>query len=151
VTVYPHFIRNRSQCDETIGYMVTAGRFYFCTLRNAHLTAIKATMTAGKIYHGCFEMLSWPYRTSAKIINICLGLLETWTECLYVIEESIRPGAQRWAFDAKYEYTVRRPSIYRGPVVCTWASFQTTSAWVKFPTLAKTSRCETGLQLNFPE
>jgi len=46
------------QCDETISHMVTAGRSHFCTLRNACVTAGKTTMTAGKIYRGCFEMLS---------------------------------------------------------------------------------------------
>jgi len=58
-----------TQCDEAIGrHMVTAGRSHFRTLRNACLTAGKNTMTAGKIYHDCFEMLSWPHRTSANII-----------------------------------------------------------------------------------
>jgi len=59
--------------------MVRAGRYYFRTLRNACVTAGKTIMTAGKIYHGCFEMLSRPHRTSANIINICFWLLETCT------------------------------------------------------------------------
>jgi len=42
---------NEIQCDETISHIVTAGRSYFPTLRNA-------CVTAGKIYHGWFEMLS---------------------------------------------------------------------------------------------
>ena len=84
---------------------------------------VKATMTAAKppwlqqnhhdcskIYYGCFEMLSWPHRTSANIINTCFWLLETWTKCSYFIEENIRPGAQRLAFEMKYEYIVRRQS-----------------------------------------
>jgi len=96
------------QCGETISHVVTAGRSYFRTLRNACLTADKTTMTAGKIYHGCFEMLSWPHRTSANIINICFWLLETCTKCSYFIEENIRPGTQRLAFEVKYKYTVRR-------------------------------------------
>jgi len=75
-------VPNEMQCDETIGCMVTAGRFYFCTLRNACLTAGKTTMTAGKTYNGCFEMLSWPHRTSANIMNMSFWLLETCTECL---------------------------------------------------------------------
>jgi len=62
VIVHPHYIRNRApnemQCDETINHMVTAGRPYFRTLRNACVTAGKTTMTAGKIFHGCFEMLT---------------------------------------------------------------------------------------------
>jgi len=49
---------NEMQCDKTISHMVTAGRSYFRTLRNAFVTAGKTTMTAGKIYHGCSEMLS---------------------------------------------------------------------------------------------
>ena len=40
-----------TECDETISHMVIAGRSYFRTLRNA-------CVTAGKIYHGCSEMLS---------------------------------------------------------------------------------------------
>ena len=107
------------QCDETISHMVTASWSYFRTLRNA-------CVTAGKIYHGCFEMLSWPHRTSANIITTCFWLLETCTKCSYFIEENIRPGAQRLAFEVKYEYIVRRPRIYRVPVFCGWASFQTT-------------------------
>ena len=67
------------QCDKTTSHMVTAGRSYFCTLRNA-------CVTAGKIYHGCFEMLSWPHRTSANIINICFWLLETCTKCSCFID-----------------------------------------------------------------
>jgi len=110
------------QCDETISHMGTTGWSYFRTLWNA-------CMTAGKIYHGCFEMLPWPHSTSANIINICFWLLETCTKCSYFIEENIWPGAQRLAFEVKYEYIVRGPRIYRGPVACTWASFQTTSAW----------------------
>jgi len=119
---------NEMQCDEIISYMVTAGRSYFRTLRNTCVTAGKTTKTAGKIYHGCFEMLSWPHRTSANIINICFWLLETCTKCSYFIEENIRTGTQRLAFEVKYEYIVRRPRLYRGPVVYSSASFQTTGA-----------------------
>jgi len=117
---------NEMQCNEIISHMVTAGRSYFRTLRNASVTAGKTTMTAGKIYHNCFEMLSWPHRTSANIINACFWLLETCTKCWYFIEENIRPGAQRLAFEVKYEYIIRRPRIYRVPTFCGWASFQTT-------------------------
>jgi len=117
------------QCDETISHMVTAGRSYFRTLRNACVTTGKTTMTAGKIYHGCFEMISWPYRTSANIINTCFWFLETCTKCSYFIEEMIRPGAQRLAFEVKYEHIVRQPRIYRGPAFCAWASFQTSGNW----------------------
>jgi len=60
---------NEMQCDETIRNMVTADRSYFRTLQNACMTAGKTTMTAGKIFHGCFEMLSWPHCTSANIIS----------------------------------------------------------------------------------
>jgi len=49
---------NEMQCDETISHIVTAGRSYFRTLRNVCMTADKTTMTAGKMYHGSFEMLS---------------------------------------------------------------------------------------------
>ena len=126
------------QCDETISHMVTAGRSYFRTLRNACVTAGKTTMTAGKIYHGCFEMLSWPHRTSANIMNTCFWLLEACTKCSYFIEENIRPGVQRLAFEVKYEHIVRRPRTYRGPAFCGWASFQTTGV-----------RCETTLENRF--
>ena len=74
---------NEMQCDKTISHMVTAGQSYFRTLQNACVTIDKTTMTAGKIYHGCFEMFSWPHRTSANIINICFWLLETCTKCSY--------------------------------------------------------------------
>jgi len=125
VIVYIHITLetapNEMQCDETIIHMVAAGRSYLRALRNA-------CVTAGKIYHGCFEMLSWPHRTSANIINICFWLLETCTKCSYFIEEDTRPGAQRLAFEVKYEYIVRLPRIYRGPAVCGWASFQTIGA-----------------------
>ena len=96
----------------TISHMVTAGRSYICTLRNA-------CATAGKIYHGCFEMLSWPHRTSAYIINICFWLLETCTKCSYFIEENIRPGAQRLAFEVKYKsiYTGHEHTVGRQPVL----------------------------------
>jgi len=49
---------NEMQCDETISDMVTAGRSYFRIPQNACVTAGKTTMTAGKVYHGCFETLS---------------------------------------------------------------------------------------------
>ena len=126
--VYPHYIRNRCQWsaiwrdNQPRG---SAGRSYFRTLQNACVTAGKTTMTAGKIYHGCFEMLSWSHRTSANIINMFLAARD-------FIEENIRPGAQRLAFEVKYEYIVRRPRIYRGPAACTWASFQTTGTWCVF-------------------
>jgi len=97
------------QCDQTISHMVTSGRSYFRTLRNACLTVGKTTVTAGKIYHGCFEMLSWPHRTSANIINICFWLLETCTKCSYFIEENIRPSAQRLAFEVR---VYRTPATY---------------------------------------
>jgi len=104
------------QCDETINHMVTAGRSYFRTLRNACMTAVKTTMTAGKIYHGCFEMLSWPHHTSANIVNIRFWLLET-----------IYRGKQTtWRSTVGLWSEVR---VYRTPAACTWASFQTTSAW----------------------
>jgi len=64
----------------------------------------KPPSTAGKMHHGCFEMLSWPHRTSANIVNTCFWLLETCTKCSYFIEENIRPGAQRLAFEVKYEF-----------------------------------------------
>ena len=82
-----------------------------------------------KINYGCFEMLSWPHRTSANIINKCFWLLETCTKYSYFLEENIRPGAQRLAFEVKYEYIVRKPRIYRGPAFCAWASFQTSGNW----------------------
>ena len=135
ISGYSRPILGRSYFDLISGYSrpmlfwVTAGRSYFRTRRNACVTAGKTTMTAGKIYLGCFEMLSWPHLTSASIINTCFWLLETSTKCSYFIEENIRPGAQRLAFEVKYEYIVRRPRIYRGPAACTWASFQTTGAW----------------------
>jgi len=76
-----------------------------------------------------FEMLSWPHRTPANIINICFWLLETCTKSSYFVEENIRPSAQRLAFEVKYKCIVRRPRMYHGPAACTWASFQTTGAW----------------------
>jgi len=68
----------------------------------------KKNMAAGKINYGCFEMLSWPHRTSNNIINICFWLLETCTKCSYVIEENMRPGAHRLTFEVKFEYIAHR-------------------------------------------
>ena len=131
--VYPHYIRNRSQWNamwrdnQPHGYIRpilfpnSAKRVRDCR-QNHH------DCSAGRIYHGCFEMLSWPHRTLANIINICFWLLETCTKYSYFIEENIWPGAQRLAFEVKYEYIVRRPQIYHGPAVCGWASFKTTGA-----------------------
>ena len=89
----------------------------------------KHTMAAGKINYGCFEMLSWPHRTSANIINTCFWLLETCMKCSYFIEQNIPPGAQRLAFELKYEYIVHQPRIYRGPAFCAFAAFQTSGDW----------------------
>jgi len=113
------------QCDDTISHVVTAGRSYFRTRRNACVTAGKTTMAAGKIYYGSFEMLSRPHRTSNNIINICFWLLETCTKCSYFVEENIRSGAQRLAFEVKYERkSCTTPQIYRVPAVCGWATFR---------------------------
>ena len=93
------------QCDETISHMVTAGQSYFPILWNACVTAGKTIMTAGRIYHGCFEMLSWPHRMSNNIINICFRLLETCTRCSYFAAENMRPRA--WS-----EVQVYRPPVH---------------------------------------
>ena len=53
-------------------------------------------------------MLSWPHRTSNNIINICFRLLETCAKCSYFIEENMRPGVQRLAFEVKFEYIAHR-------------------------------------------
>jgi len=113
---------NEMQCDETISHMVTAGRSYFRTRRNA-------CVTAGKIYHGCFEMLSWPHRTSNHIISICLWLLETCTKCSYFIEENMGPGAQRLAFEVKFEYIVHRSTNISWAGGLRLGKFQTTGVW----------------------
>ena len=109
------------QCDETISHMVTAARSYFRTLRNA-------CVTAGKIYYGSFEMLSWPYRTSNNIINMCFWLLDTCAKCSYFIEENIRPGAQRLSFEVKYEYVHRSTNISCAGGL-RLGNFQTTGVW----------------------
>ena len=70
--VYSHYIRNRSQWNAM--WWDNQPHGYSSTLRNA-------CVTAGKIYHGCFEMLSWPNRTSTNIINICFCLQETCMKC----------------------------------------------------------------------
>jgi len=64
-----------------------------------------------------------------RTLWMCFWLLETCTKCSYFIEENILPGTERLAFEVKYEYIVRRPRTYCGPVACTCASFQTTGAW----------------------
>ena len=84
-----------------------------------------------QIYHGFFEMLSWPHRTSAKIINTCFWLLETCTKCSYFTEENIRPGTQRLAFEVKYEYIVRRSTNI--PWACGLHLGKTTGAWCVVP------------------
>ena len=107
--VYPHCIRNRSQWNalwrdnQPHGYSRPI-LFPHSTKRMPYCRQIH--MTAGKIYHGCFEMFSWPQRSSNHIINICFWLLDTCTKCSYFIEENMRPGAQRLAFEVKYEYIV---------------------------------------------
>ena len=113
-------------------FRVTASRSYFRTRRNACVTAGKTTMAVDKINCGSFEMLSWPHRTSNNILNICFCLLETCTKCSYVIEENIRPGAHRLAFEVKFEYIAHWSTNIPGAAVCGWASFQTTGVWCVF-------------------
>ena len=114
-------------CDETISHMVTTDRSYFRTAR-------KAYVTAGKIYHGSFQMLSWPHR-ALNNINICFWLLETCTKCSYFVEENMQPGAQRLALKWSTSISCTGPRTYRAPALCGWASFQATgtrcvkSAW----------------------
>jgi len=109
---------NEMQCDKTISHMVTAGRSYFRTLRNECVTAGKTTMTAGKIYHGCFEMLSWPHRTSANITNIRFWLLETCTKCYTLLRKTYNPALNGWHLKlstsisyAGHVYTVGRQPV----------------------------------------
>ena len=106
------------QCDKTNSHMVTAGRSCFCTLRNACVSAGKPPWLWGKIYHGCFEMLSWPHRISNNIINTYFWLLETCMKCSYFIEENMRPRAQPLAFEVwvycapVHKYIVGRQSAF---------------------------------------
>ena len=130
--VYPHYIRNCSQWNAM--WRDNQPHGYSRPILFPH--SAKRVCDCRQNNHDCrqnipwlFEMLSWPHRTSANIINTCFWLLETWTKCLYCIEENIRPGAQRLAFEVKYEYIVRRSRIYHGPAFCTWASFQTSGDW----------------------
>ena len=110
------------QCDKTISHMVTAARSYFRIQRNA-------CVTVGKINYGCFEMLSWPHIMSNNIINICFWLLDTCTKCSYFIRENIWPGAQRLAFEVKYEYIVHRSTNISCTGGLRLVNFQTTSVW----------------------
>ena len=89
-------------------FRVTAGRSYFRTWRKTCMTAGKTTMAVGKMNYGCFEMLSWPHRTSNNIVNICFWFLETCTKCSYFIEKNMRPGAQHLAFEVKFDYIAHR-------------------------------------------
>ena len=125
VIVYPHYIRNRSQWNAM--WRDNQPQGYSSPILFPH--SAKRVHDCSKIYYGCFEMLSWPHRTSANIINTCFWLLETCTKCSYILQENIRPGAQRLAFEVKYECIVRQPRIYRGPAFCAWASFQTSGDW----------------------
>jgi len=116
VIVYPHYIRNRSQWNAM--WRDNQPQGYSSPILFPH--SAKRVHDCSKIYYGCFEMLSWPHRTSANIINTCFWLLETCTKCSYFIEENIRPGAQRLAFEVRvyrtpvHEYTVgRRPALWQ--------------------------------------
>ena len=109
ISGYSRPILGRSYADLIpILFRITAGQSYFRSRRNSCVTAGKTTMAASKINYGCFEMLSWPHRTSNNIIDICFWMLETCTKCSYVIEENMRPGAQRLAFEVKFEYIAHR-------------------------------------------
>jgi len=114
ISGYSRPILGRSYFDLISGYSrpmlfwVTAGRSYLRTRRNACVMQAKPPLAAGKINCGSFEMLSWPHRTSNKIINICFWLLEMCTKCSYFIEENMRCGAQRLAFEVKFEYIAHR-------------------------------------------
>ena len=132
------------QCDETISHFVTAGRSHFRTLRNACLTAGKNTMTAGKIKYGCFEILSWPQRTSNNIINICIWLLETCTKCSYFIEKKHATRSSTFGIWSEvrvyrapiHEYTVGRRStveqVSRQPALDVLATDRTVSRFRYF-------------------
>jgi len=108
---------NEMQCDETISHKVTAVRSYFRTRRNACVTAGKTTMAAGKIYYGCFEMLSWPHRTSNNIINMFLVARDLYEMFVLYIGKhtSRRSTVGIW----------NEVRIYRAPAVY----FQTTGVW----------------------
>ena len=109
--VYPHYIRNRSQDRRQILFLHSAKRVRDCR---------QNLMTAGKTYHGCFEMLSWAHCTSANISNICFWLLETCTKYSYFIEENIRPALNGWHLKwstcisyASHEHAVGRRPVFR--------------------------------------
>ena len=91
VIVYPHYIRNRSKWNamwrdnQPQGY---GSPILFPHSAKCVRDCSKTTMAAAKppwlqqnhhdcskttkIYYGCFEMLSWPHRTSNNIINMFL-------------------------------------------------------------------------------
>ena len=105
MTVYPHYIRNHSQWNamwwdnQPHGYR---SPILFPHSAKQCMTAGKTTMTASKIYHGCFEMLPWPHHTSANIINICFWLLETCTKCSYFIEKTYDLALNGWHLKWRY-------------------------------------------------
>jgi len=106
---YSRPILRRSYFDLVSGYSrPILGRSYFDLISGYSRPIIFPCVTAGKINYGCLEMLSWPHRTSNNILNICFWLLETCTKCSYIIHENVRPGAQRLAFEVKFEYIAHR-------------------------------------------
>jgi len=121
VTVYPHYIRNRFQWNamwqdkQPHGY--TRPILFLHSVKRVRVCR-QTAMTAGKIYHGCFEMLSWPHRISNNIINTYFWLLETCMKCSYFIEENMRPRAQPLAFEVwvycapVHKYIVGRQSAF---------------------------------------
>ena len=113
----------------SILFRVIAGRSYIRTRRNVCVTADKTTMAAGKINYGCFEMFSWPHRTSNNI-NICFWLLETCTKCSCFIEETWDTELNVWHLKWSSSISRTDPQICRGLAICgCWASFQTTGTW----------------------
>ena len=112
---YPHHTGMRSQMLYTNGSFEICQERMLVKQRRTHgwstyllskkILKIFKKKNKKKIYI-YIEMLSWPHRTSANIINICFWLLETCTKCSYFIQENIRPGAQRLAFEVR---------VYRTP------------------------------------
>ena len=154
MTVYPHYIRNSSQWNA----MWRDNRLHGYCRPILFLHSSKRMPDCRQNHHDCRQnipWLLWNALLTTPYVSEHYEYMFLVPRDLYGMFVIYRGKHTTCRSTVGFWSEVR---VYRTPVkympwaaVCTWASFQTTSAWVKFPTLAKTSRSETGLQLNFPE
>jgi len=114
VIVYPDCIRNRSQWNAM--WRDNQPHGYSRPILFRH--SAKRVGDCGQNHHDCRQNIPWllwnallttPYISEHYKYSICFWLLETCTKCSYFIEENIRPGAQRLAFEVR---VYRTPATY---------------------------------------